>query len=60
MKLLGYLLVTFGLFDLVGSHFGIDVWGEWLGIELPEPLWYSTVFIEVGIGYLLIKIGSKD
>ena len=59
-KIIGGLLVAFGLVDMIGSFTGLDVWGEWIGVELPEVIWSFTAYIEMGIGYLLLKLGSND
>ena len=59
-KIIGGLLVAFGLVDMIGSFTGLDVWGEWIGVELPEVIWSFTAYIEMGIGYSLLKLGSND
>ena len=59
-KIIGGLLVAFGLVDMIGSFTGLDVWGEWIGVELPEAIWSFTAYIEMGIGYFLLKLGSND
>jgi hypothetical protein len=58
-KIIGGLLVAFGLVDMIGSFTGLDVWGEWFGVELPEVIWSFTAYIEMGIGYSLLKLGSN-
>ena len=60
MKIIGGLLIAFGLVDVIGSFAGLDVWGEWIGVNLPEAIWSFTAYIEMGLGYLLIRLGSKD
>ena len=59
-KIIGGLLVAFGLVDMIGSFTGLDVWVEWIGVELPELIWSFTAYIEIGIGYFLLKLGSND
>jgi hypothetical protein len=60
LKIIGGLLVAFGLVDMIGSFTGLDVWGEWIGVGLPEAIWSFTAYIEMGIGYFLLKLGSND
>ena len=60
LKIFGGLLIAFGLVDMIGSFTGLDVWGEWIGQDLPEFIWSFTAYIEIGIGYFLIKLGSSD
>ena len=60
MVIIGGLLVLFGLVDLGGSFAGIDVWGDWIGVNLPEFLWRFSAWIEMGIGGFLIKMASGD
>jgi len=59
-KIIGGLFIAFGLGDMVGSFTGLDVWGEWIGLDLPEVIWSYTAYIEMGIGYFIFKLGSKD
>ena len=56
MKIIGGLLIAFGLLDMIGSFTGLDVWGEWIGVNLPEAIWSFTAYIEIGIGYLLFNL----
>jgi hypothetical protein len=60
LKIIGGLFITFGLVDMVGSFTGLDVWGEWIGLDLPEVIWSYTAYIEMGIGYFIFKLGSND
>jgi len=59
MKILGIIIIAFGLVDLVGSYMEFDLWGGFIGVELPETLWQYSSFIEIGIGYFIMKFGSK-
>ena len=59
MKILGILLILFGLVDLIGSYTGFDLWST-LGVSLPEIVWKFSSWIEIGAGWLLLKIGSSD
>ncbi len=58
MKIAGILLIIVGLVDLVGSYADFDLWGGFLGIQLPEIVWKFSAYIEMGIGYLLFNMGS--
>ncbi|HEB59769.1 MAG TPA: hypothetical protein ENJ01_11135 [Gammaproteobacteria bacterium] len=60
MKILGVLLILFGLTDFIGSYAGLDVWTDWFGIQLPEVIWRFSAWIEIGLGYLLLKAGSGN
>jgi len=54
---IGGMLLAFGLVDLIGSFAGIDVWTDWLAVELPEVVWSFTAIIEIGLGWFLLKLG---
>ena len=58
MKILGFVFVAIGLVDLIGSFMGFDLWGGFLGINLPDILWQYSAYIELAIGYGLIQFGS--
>lgn len=58
-KIIGGVIVAFGLADLVGSFTGVDVWGEYIGVVLPEIIWSYTSYIEIGLGYLMYNFGNK-
>jgi hypothetical protein len=60
LKIIGGLFIAFGLVDMIGSFTELDVWGEWIGLDLPEAIWSFTAYIEMGIGYFLLKLGSND
>jgi len=32
MRIIGGLLIAFGLVDMIGSFTGLDVWGEWIRV----------------------------
>ncbi|MFP6765455.1 MAG: hypothetical protein VB858_17640 [Planctomycetaceae bacterium] len=59
MKIIGGLLIAFGLADFGGSWAGIDVWRDWFGIVLPEILWRFSAYAEIGIGYFCFNLGSS-
>lgn len=60
MKIAGILIIAIGLIDLIGSYAGFDLWGGFLGIQLPELLWKFSSYIEIAIGYGLIKLGTTE
>jgi len=60
MRLIGLLLVIFGITDFAMSWMGTDVWADWLGIQLPEWLYYFTAIIEVAIGSAMMRMGGNN
>ena len=58
LKIIGAVLFLFGLVDLIGSYAGLDVWGDWIGVTLPEAIWRFTSYIEMAAGWILFKLGS--
>lgn len=60
MKIAGILIIAIGLIDLIGSYAGFDLWGGFLGVQLPELLWKFSSYIEIAIGYGLIKFGTTE
>ena len=59
-KIIGGVFIAFGAVDLLGSFLGWDVWGQWIGVQLPEALWRFTAWIEMGIGVLIMRLGQGD
>ena len=59
MKIFGIIFIAIGLVDLVGSYADFDLWGGFLGIQLPELLWKYSSYIEIAIGYGLINFAPK-
>lgn len=60
LKILGILLIVFGITDLVGSYTGFDLWGGFIGIQLPEVIWQYSSFIEMGLGYFVFNLGKNS
>jgi len=61
-KIIGGLLVAWGVLDIAMSWGGTDIWFEWLGIDL----WSINVLLgkyiawaEIGIGYFIFSMGGK-
>ena len=59
MKIIGILLVAFGFVDFIGSWNEYDVWKVWFHIEKPEILGRFSAYIEMALGYFLIRLGAK-
>lgn len=60
MKIVGILMILFGIVDLIGSFAGFDLWGT-IGIELPEVIWQYSAYIEIAIGYGIMNfLGGDD
>jgi hypothetical protein len=60
MRILGIILIIWGIADWGLSWTGVDVWWE-IGIELSDAIYPFTHWISMGVGYLLFKIaGSND
>jgi hypothetical protein len=60
MKIAGIIIIAFGLVDLIGSYTDFDLWGGFIGVDLPEVLWKYSSYIEIALGYFLMNMGSKD
>jgi hypothetical protein len=60
MKIAGIIIIAFGLADLIGSYTDFDLWGGFIGVDLPEVLWKYSSYIEIALGYFLMNMGSKD
>lgn len=60
MKYLGYVLIVWGVLDFGLSYAGIDVWVDWLGIQLPEAIWTYSGMIAIALGYGALKFGTSN
>ncbi len=60
MKIVGIIIIAFGLADLIGSYTDFDLWGGFIGVDLPEVLWKYSSYIEIALGYFVMNMGSKD
>lgn len=58
-KIIGVILVLFGLTDLIGSFTGFDLWTE-IGVTLPDLIWSFSAYIEILLGFFIFKLGSRD
>jgi hypothetical protein len=59
MNYIGYALIAFGLADFGLSYGGTDLWGEIIGVKLPEVIWAYSGMIAVAIGYGMIRFSSR-
>ena len=57
MKILAFIIIAFGLADVGLSWVDIDVWGA-IGVTLPDAIWSYSGFIEMAIGYGLLKLSG--
>lgn len=60
MKIIGIILVAIGLIDLGGSYMEFDLWGGFIGIELPELLWRYSGYIEIAVGAFFFNMASDS
>jgi len=59
LKIIGIVLILIGLVDLGGTYTEFDLWGGLIGVQLPEVIWKYSAYIEIGVGYLLVTLGSS-
>ncbi|VAW79542.1 hypothetical protein MNBD_GAMMA12-1220 [hydrothermal vent metagenome] len=59
MKIFGALLMIFGFVDLIGSFTQFDLWGQYMGVGLPNFIWKFTAYVELILGYFLLLTGGK-
>ena len=50
MKIIGMLLIAIGVIDFAGSYMEFDLWGGFLGVQLPDLLWKFSPYIEMTLG----------
>ena len=63
LKILGGLLVGWGVLDFGMSWSGTDIWDKWLGIDLwaiNELLGKYVAWAEIFFGGLLWSMGGND
>jgi hypothetical protein len=59
LKVIGGLLVVFGVVDLLGSFGSLDVWADWFGVELTGIVYSYSAYAEIAIGAFVFKMGSS-
>ncbi len=57
LLIVGAILVVFGVVDMAGSFAEFDLWGEIMGVELPEIVWQYSAYGEMLLGYFIFKAG---
>ncbi len=60
LKITGILVMAMGGVDLLGNLVGFDLWGGFLGINLPEIIWKYSAYIEIIAGYFIFSVGSPS
>jgi uncharacterized membrane protein YphA (DoxX/SURF4 family) len=62
MKVIGILLIVFGIVDFISSYKGFDLWRGFVGVNLPDFLWQISAYIEIGLGYFIVSLskGKND
>ena len=58
MKIIGIVLIVWGIADLALSWFGTDLYWE-IGIELSKGIYPFTHWIAMGIGFAIYSIGES-
>ncbi len=59
MKIIGGILILWGIADFGLSWIGIDLYWE-IGINVPDWLYQWTAWIVMGIGYAIFSIGEPS
>ncbi len=59
MKIIGTILILWGIADLGLSWVGTDIYWE-IGITLSETIYPFTHWIAMGIGFALYSIGKSS
>ena len=59
MKIVGIILIVWGIADLGLSWAGTDLYWE-IGVKLPEWIYSFTHWIAMGIGYAIYSIGKPS
>lgn len=59
MKIVGIILIVWGVADIGLSWMGTDLYGE-IGIQLPDVIYPFTPFIAMVIGYSIMSIGKSS
>ena len=58
MKIIGVIIILWGIADFGLSWMGTDLYGE-IGINLPAWLYPFTAYIAAALGYGLYALGDK-
>ena len=57
LKIIGGLLVAWGVLDFALSWMGIDLYAE-IGITIPDAIWAYTAYLVGAIGLALFCVGE--
>lgn len=60
MKIIGILIMVFGVADFADSYAGYDLWGEYIQVQLPDLLWQYSAYVEIVLGYIIMNLGSSS
>jgi hypothetical protein len=59
MKIVGIILIAWGVADIGLSFMGTDLYGE-IGIQVPLVIYSYTPFIAMVIGFSIMSIGKSS
>jgi len=59
MKVLGILILIFGILDLADSYIGMDLWADLFGVHLPAFLNTYGPIIEIALGAGLLILSKE-
>jgi len=59
MKILGILILIFGILDLIDSYLGMDLWADLFGIHLPAFLNTYGPIVEIALGAGLLILSRE-
>ena len=59
LKIIGGLLIAWGVLDFALSWMGTDLYAE-IGINIPDPFLNYTAYIVGAVGFFLIAIGKNQ
>ena len=59
LKIIGAVIFLVGLADFAGSYMDFDLWGGFLGVQLPDLLWQYSAYIEMAVGAFLFSMSPE-
>ena len=60
MMFFGFFFLIVGAIDIIGSYNDFDLWGDFLGFDLPLWLWMITGYIEISLGFICFSAASGE
>ena len=60
VKLIGILFIMWGILDISAGYFEVDVWKDWLGIELTGVVYQFIGLASIVLGVFIFRIGGSD